>query len=157
MNIERIRTGPSARHRAYALMEDLTFVPNSNAYTLVNQSIASDLGDGSEIIVMDKPGLTMYWSRKNQLAYNWGNYDFENECKIREYRGLSSEVQRVTQYSNSTVGTYTLVDSNLAAKLADGATIIIMDEPGLILFWSAQDQIAYSWDDETSLLSSRHR
>ncbi len=154
MNIERSHSGLTPRHRVWCLMEDLSPVPNSDAFAFATQDLAEAIGDGSEIIVMDKPGLTLYWSSKTSRAYNWSGYDVSGEGKIREYRGLFADIKERSQDGNSF---YTFVDGTLAAKLVDGATILIMDTPGMLLFWSSRMQRAYRWDEDFGLLSSRRR
>lgn len=165
MNIERTHSGLTPRHRVWCLMEDLLPAPGSDgAYTFAAQDVVSAIGDGSEIIVMDKPGLTMYWSSKTSRAYNWAGYDIDDigssgaikmlNGKIYEYRGLLSDIQRVQNTSGTTAKPWRIVNSALAAKLANGCVILIMDEPDLMLFWSSTNQLAYSWESQ-SLLSSR--
>lgn len=156
MNIERTHSGLTPRHRVWCLMEDLLPAPGSDgAYTFAAQDVVSAIGDGSEIIVMDKPGLTMFWSSQTGLAYNWSGYDIEGEGEITEYRGLLSDIKLVPQSSPPTAANpYTIVDTELRAKLADGCVIIIMDNPDMFLFWSKRKQRAYLWD-APSLLSSK--
>ncbi len=50
--------------------------------------------------------------------------------------------------AGATAGTYTLVDDDAAAQLGFGSEIIVIDEPGRILFWDDQEGAAYDWSGE---------
>ena len=46
-------------------------------------------------------------------------------------------------------GTYTIDDEALAAKMATGSEIIVMDKPGTILYFDSETQLAYDWTTPT--------
>ena len=47
--------------------------------------------------------------------------------------------------AGATAGTYSLTDSAIAAELGHGSELIVMDEPGRLLFWDAGNRVAYDW------------
>lgn len=42
-------------------------------------------------------------------------------------------------------GSFTFSDTSMNAKLGDGSEIIVMDQPGTLLFWDATNQKGYNW------------
>ena len=70
MKIERIMEGNMDRHRAWCKTDEITKDKDGN-YTLNNTADAAALGDASEIIVMDSPGMMMYWDAEAKKAYVW--------------------------------------------------------------------------------------
>ena len=50
--------------------------------------------------------------------------------------------------AGQTDGTYTLNNRATAAKLGEGSEIIVIDQPGKLLFWDAENQLAYDWTAE---------
>ena len=67
MNIANLRDANKPRHRVWCLESDLT-AGADGTYTFTN---GYKPGDGSEIIVMDKPGIKLYWSEEDDKAYDW--------------------------------------------------------------------------------------
>ena len=69
--------GQSPGERVYAKYAWL--VPgNNNTYTFADDTIdTSAFGTGTEIIVIDKPGMFLFWSAEDQLAYDWSATDSE--------------------------------------------------------------------------------
>lgn len=57
----------------------------------------------------------------------------------------SSELQ-----ASETSGAYEFVDAAAAAKLGDGARIIVIDWPLTMLFWDKTAGVAYNWSDAES-------
>ena len=64
------------------------------------------------------------------------------DCSAPRHRVwcMSSELT-----AGATAGTYTLKDADLAACLGHGSELIVMDEPGRLLFWDAENRVAYDW------------
>lgn len=75
MTIERIPGSP--RHRIFCLSDDLTAGQTAGTYTLNNSAVAAELGEGSEIIVIDAPGRLLFWDSVKRLAYDWTGADHE--------------------------------------------------------------------------------
>jgi hypothetical protein len=48
----------------------------------------------------------------------------------------------------TTAGTYTFKDASLNTRLGEGSEIVVMDKPGMVLFWSKAGHIAYDWTAE---------
>ncbi len=73
MNYERLYGCAKARHRVWCKMSELTAGSGASAgtYTLNDAALAAELGEGSEIIVMDKPGTVLFWDKEDQIAYDW--------------------------------------------------------------------------------------
>ena len=46
-------------------------------------------------------------------------------------------------------GTYTFVDTTTAGFLGTGTEIIVIDKPGKMLFWDAENGVAYDWTAES--------
>lgn len=70
MKIERIMEGNMDRHRAWCKIDELTKDSDGN-YAINKTEDADALGDASEIIVMDSPGMMLYWDAEAQKAYVW--------------------------------------------------------------------------------------
>ncbi len=51
--------------------------------------------------------------------------------------------------SGTAEGTFTFVDSTIDAKLGGGSEIIVIDQPGTILFWDETARLAYDWTTDT--------
>ena len=64
------------------------------------------------------------------------------DCSAPRHRVwcMSSELT-----AGATAGTYTLKDADLTASLGHGSELIVMDEPGRLLFWDAGNRVAYDW------------
>ena len=67
MNIAFLRDASKPRHRVWCVSGDLT-AGADGSYTFKN---GYKPGDGSEIIVMDMPGIILYWSEDEDKAYDW--------------------------------------------------------------------------------------
>ena len=42
-------------------------------------------------------------------------------------------------------GTYSVIDTDLAASFTTGSEIIVVDAPGKVLFWDAATSLAHDW------------
>ena len=42
-------------------------------------------------------------------------------------------------------GTYSIKDAEAAASFGEGSEIIVIDLPGKLLFWDAENSLAYDW------------
>lgn len=71
MNLERLYDCAKPRHRAWVKYAELTAGQTDGTYTVNDQSVAAVLGDGSEIIVIDQPGMILFWDAGSRLAYDW--------------------------------------------------------------------------------------
>lgn len=62
------------RHRVWCRYTELVQDAKSKiAYRFADQSISPKLGDGSEILVIDKPGMILFFSQQMQKAFAWAN------------------------------------------------------------------------------------
>lgn len=73
MNYETLYSPAHLRHRVWVKISDLTAGASDGTYTLNDTDIANMLGDGSEIIVIDQPGMLLFWSATDKLGYQWGS------------------------------------------------------------------------------------
>lgn len=71
MNIERLYDCERPRHRVWCMSSELTAGAADGTYTVNNSRIAAELGEGSEIIVIDQPGKILFWDAENGIAYDW--------------------------------------------------------------------------------------
>ena len=71
MNIERLYTAVRPRCRVWCLSSELTEGAAEGTYELIDETAASELGMGSEIIVIDQPGKLLFWDAEGGLAYDW--------------------------------------------------------------------------------------
>ncbi len=73
MNYERLYDCAKPRHRVWCKSSELTAGTGAAAgtYTLNDAALAAELGEGSEIIVMDKAGMILYWDAAIAKAYDW--------------------------------------------------------------------------------------
>lgn len=70
MKIERIMEGNLDRHRAWCKIDELTKDSDGN-YSINKTADAALLEEASEIIVMDSPGMMLYWDAEGQKGYVW--------------------------------------------------------------------------------------
>jgi isopropylmalate/homocitrate/citramalate synthase len=72
MKIERV-TGETGgiKHRVYLKAEEITETETEGVYTLNDEDAAASLGEASIIIVIDTPGMTLYWDIADQVARLW--------------------------------------------------------------------------------------
>ena len=71
MNYERVYDCARPRHRVWCKSSELTEGSTSGTFTFNDSAMAAELGEGSEIIVMDLPGKVLFWDKAEQLAYDW--------------------------------------------------------------------------------------
>lgn len=71
MNIERPSEVGQPRRRVWCTFADIQLV-SDKVYSFVNLPTES-LGEGSEVIVMDKPGMLLFYhiSNGSGLLYDW--------------------------------------------------------------------------------------
>ena len=50
-----------------------------------------------------------------------------------------------TELSDNGDGTYSFADATAAAKIGTGSQIVVIDKPGLVLFYDAASALAYDW------------
>lgn len=62
---------PGYQRRVFLTFDELTAGTAPNTYTIGDASATATLGTGAEIIVIDKPGMMLFWSADDQLAYDW--------------------------------------------------------------------------------------
>ena len=67
MNIAHLRDAVKPRDKVWCVSSDLT-AGADGTYTFKE---TVNIGDGSEIIVMDMPGIILYWSEADEKAYDW--------------------------------------------------------------------------------------
>ena len=71
MIIERdFGTNPPLHH-ARCWKSELKDGQEAGTYDLVDTCKAAELGDGSDIVVMDVPGQVLFWRASQQVAYDW--------------------------------------------------------------------------------------
>ena len=71
MNIERLYSAARPRHRVWCLASELTAGQTDGTYTVNDAAVAAELGEGSEILVIDAPGRLLFWDSVGHLAYDW--------------------------------------------------------------------------------------
>lgn len=71
MNIERIQSAARPRHRVWCLASELTAGQTAGTYTFEDAAVEAELGEGSEIVVIDAPGRLLFWDSANRLAHDW--------------------------------------------------------------------------------------
>lgn len=71
MNIERIHSAARPRHRVWCLASELSEGQTAGTYTFVNTAVNAELGEGSEIVVIDAPGKLLFWDSVAGLAHDW--------------------------------------------------------------------------------------
>ncbi len=71
MNIERIHSGARPRHRVWCRTAELNEGQTAGTYTFVNAAVNAELGEGSEIVVIDAPGRLLFWDSDAGLARDW--------------------------------------------------------------------------------------
>jgi len=72
MKIEPIYDSTSnPRHRAYCMIDDLQAGAASGTYTFVDSKVADLLGFASEILVIDQPGMILFFDNQTKVAYDW--------------------------------------------------------------------------------------
>lgn len=71
MNIQRLYDCIRPRHRAWAKSSELTAGLSDGSYIINDSAVAGELGFGSEIIVIDKPGTVLFYDDVDGLAYEW--------------------------------------------------------------------------------------
>ena len=70
MNIQYLSTALQPRALVWCTSDEITD-NGDGTYTINDAQIASTIGTGSEIMVMDKPGTMLYYSAEISLAYDW--------------------------------------------------------------------------------------
>lgn len=70
MNIRYYSNCKQPRADVWCMSSDLTD-NNDGTYTFKDSAIASTLGTGSKIVVMDMPTIVLYYSAETELAYDW--------------------------------------------------------------------------------------
>lgn len=50
-----------------------------------------------------------------------------------------------SELTDNNDGTYSINDASTAASLGEGSEIIVIDVPGKLLFWDAENSLAYDW------------
>lgn len=71
MNTEQIYSCRRPRHRVWCLSSEMNEGTTAGTYTFKDASLNTRLGEGSEIVVMDKPGMVLFWSKAGHIAYDW--------------------------------------------------------------------------------------
>jgi len=71
LNRETIYEAARPRHRVWVKAEELTAGADEGTYTLTDAAAAAELGFGSEIYVIDKPGTLLFWDNGSQSAHLW--------------------------------------------------------------------------------------
>lgn len=69
MVIEKPFQRGQSRRRVWCKLEDIT-LEQEGVYSWTNLP-DKDVGDGSEVIVMDSPGKLLFYSAKDDLLYDW--------------------------------------------------------------------------------------
>lgn len=72
MNIKQYTDSEQPRATAWCIESELT-AGADNTYTINDPDDAAKLGTGSDIIVIDKPGLILFYDAENAVAYDWSN------------------------------------------------------------------------------------
>ncbi|MBQ7144304.1 MAG: hypothetical protein IJR65_04030 [Oscillospiraceae bacterium] len=75
MNIQRLYDCVRPRHRVWCLAAELTAGESAGTYQLNDTAVAGELGFGSELVVIDKPGTVLFWDDAAALAYEWTTAD----------------------------------------------------------------------------------
>ena len=70
MNIKQYYDSDQPRAEAYCKKSELT-AGADGTYTVNNAADAAKLGTGSSIIVIDEPGLILFYDAENAVAYDW--------------------------------------------------------------------------------------
>lgn len=71
MNIERIHSTARPRHRVWCMSGELSDGQTAGTYTFTDAAVNAQLGEGSEIVVIDAPGKLLFWDSVGRLAYDW--------------------------------------------------------------------------------------
>ena len=71
MNIERIHSAARPRHRVWCRAAELTAGQTAGTYTFADAAVNAELGEGSEIVVIDAPGRLLFWDSAAGLARDW--------------------------------------------------------------------------------------
>ena len=71
MNRETIYAAARPRHRVWVKAEELTAGAEEGTWTLADTNAATELGFGSEIFVIDKPGTLLLWDNESKSAHLW--------------------------------------------------------------------------------------
>lgn len=69
MNIETLFEARKPRHRVWLKAEELTAGTEEGTWVLANSTV--QLGEGSELWVIDKPGTVLLWDAEEQCGTVW--------------------------------------------------------------------------------------
>lgn len=50
-----------------------------------------------------------------------------------------------SELTDNNDGTYSFVDTDLAATFETGSEIVVIDKPGTVLFYDAETELAHDW------------
>lgn len=75
MNRETIYESARPRHRVWVKADELEAGTEEGTYTLKDTGTAAELGFGSEIYVIDRPGTLLFWDDAAGVAYDWTGGD----------------------------------------------------------------------------------
>lgn len=70
MNIKQYTDSEQPRAQVWCIKSELT-EGAGGTYTINDPAKAAKIGTGSQIIVMDEPGLALFYDAENAVAYNW--------------------------------------------------------------------------------------
>lgn len=70
MNVKYLYDAVGPRAQVWCVSDELT-AEQDGSYTF-KETPSKQIGTGSEIIVMDVPGLLLFYDADREKAYNWG-------------------------------------------------------------------------------------